>query len=229
MDPTDPDMEYTKAYPDWPNSAEIAMQGAIARICHKYHQMIPTTSPYYNFGECSADGTPVDRTDEEEHSVCRSYLTEREFVFASTEVLLTKQVAMMDDAREVVKQCNTRVMQAEAALIFVDDKRKAMEKRLELLEEPLKMEKKMIESETWISMLELVIWETRDVLTAHRKEMDQLRKERDSLKLENGLLKRTVEELTAGKVEEDPEKRIMYTSDNEEVPVAEWKKLKTSE
>ncbi|KAK1686575.1 hypothetical protein QYE76_047423 [Lolium multiflorum] len=58
--------------------------------------------------------------------------------------------------------------------------------------------------------------------------MDQLKKEKDSLKLENELLKKTIEELAAGKVEEDPEERIMLTSDNEEVTVVVWKKWKAS-
>jgi hypothetical protein len=38
----------------------------------------------------------------------------------------------MDEAREVLKYYNVRITQAEAALLFVDVKRKAMEKRLTL-------------------------------------------------------------------------------------------------
>jgi hypothetical protein len=128
VDPDDPDMMYTEVYPDWPNSVEIAIQGAIARICHKFHQVIPPTSPYYNFGEHTEDGTPVDRSAEEDQTGCRAYLTEREFLSSSIEKLLRKQIAIMDEAREVLKQCNVRVTQAEAALLFVDDKRKAMER-----------------------------------------------------------------------------------------------------
>jgi hypothetical protein len=37
-------MEYTEAYVDWNFSVEIAMQGAIACICGKYHYLIPLTS-----------------------------------------------------------------------------------------------------------------------------------------------------------------------------------------
>jgi hypothetical protein len=145
------------SYPDWTNSVEIAMQDAIARICHKYQQGISTMSPYYYFGERSADDTPIDRSDEEYHPVYRSYRAEREFISANTEMLLKKQVVVMDDARETLKQCNTRIMQAETPAIFVDDKRKALEERLKLLEELKKMEEKMTEIETWISMLEPVV------------------------------------------------------------------------
>ena len=234
-DPDDSDMTYTEVYPDWLNSVEIVMQGAIARICHKFHHMIPPTSPYYNFGERKEDGTPVDRTAEEDHTVCRAHLTEREFVSANTELLLKKQVALMGDAREVLRQNNVRVMQAEAALLAIDDKRKAMEKRVALLDEPLELEKKWIESQTWAGMLEPVIWQARDALTSHRDMVDQLKKEKealkkenDALKLENKLLKETVEELSAGKEEEDPQERLMINSDDEVEPAAEEKKKKAS-
>jgi hypothetical protein len=132
----------------------------------------------------------------------------------------------MDDAREVLKQCNIRVMQAEAALLFLDDKRKAFEKRLEQLAKPVKMEGKLIEQETWISALEIGIKQARDDVIGHEDKITQLGKKRESMKLENELPKKTIEELTAGKEEEDPEERIIYTSHNEEVPVEEWKKRK---
>jgi hypothetical protein len=57
----DSTMEYTEAYMEWNFSVEIAMQGAIARICGKYHYLIPLTSAYGIFGERSGEGYPVDR------------------------------------------------------------------------------------------------------------------------------------------------------------------------
>jgi hypothetical protein len=62
-------MEYTEAYVDWKFSLEIAMQGAIARICHKYRDLIPLTSAYGIFGEHSEGGYPVDRRGQEFHSL----------------------------------------------------------------------------------------------------------------------------------------------------------------
>jgi flagellar motility protein MotE (MotC chaperone) len=90
------------------------------------------------------------------------------------------------------------------------------------------MERKLIESQTWVGMLEPVIWEARDALTSHRDMVDQLKKENDALKQENKVLKETIEELTAGKEEEDPQERIMYNSKNEVVPIAEGMKKKAS-
>jgi hypothetical protein len=225
-DPDDPDMTYTEVYPDWVNSVEIAMQGAIARICHKFRHMIPPTSPYYNFGERTEDGTPVDRTEEENHTVCRLHLTEREFVSANTELLLKKQVTLMDGAREELRQSNIRVMQAEAALLAIDDKRLALEKRITLLEDPVKLEEKMICSENWANTIQKTLVLMLENRAAETKEKDALKKENEALKLENKLLKETVEELTDGKEEEDPQERMMYNSENEVVPIVERKKRK---
>jgi hypothetical protein len=63
-------MEYTEAYIDWNFSVEIAMQGAIARICCKYHDYIPVTSAYWMFGEHTEEGNPVDHRGQEFHSIC---------------------------------------------------------------------------------------------------------------------------------------------------------------
>jgi hypothetical protein len=71
-------MEYTEAYVDWRYSVEIAMQGAIARIHHKYRAHIPRPSAYGMIGERSVGGHVVDRRGQEFHSLLRGYLTERE-------------------------------------------------------------------------------------------------------------------------------------------------------
>src|SRR3954447_11960982 len=60
-DPEDQGMQYSEYYPDWTYSIDIAMQGAIARICHKYHDRIHRTSPYFQFGERTEEGHLVER------------------------------------------------------------------------------------------------------------------------------------------------------------------------
>jgi cell division protein FtsB len=155
-------------------------------------------------------------------------LTEREFVSANTELLLKKQVTWMDEAREELRQRNVRVMQAEAALLAIDDKRLALEKRITLLEDPVKLEEKMICSENWANTIQKTLVLMLENRAAETKEKDALKKENEALKLENKLLKETVEELTDGKEEEDPQERMMYNSENEVVPIAGGKKRKTS-
>src|SRR4051812_43427848 len=61
-DPSDVNMEDSEEYPDWYFSIDMAMHGAIARICHKYHDRIPWTLAYFQFGERTEDGRPFDRT-----------------------------------------------------------------------------------------------------------------------------------------------------------------------
>ncbi|KAK1602821.1 hypothetical protein QYE76_000042 [Lolium multiflorum] len=73
------------------------------------------------------------------------------------------------------------------------------------------------------SLLPLVMLENRAIET---KEHDEMKKENDALKMENKLLKETIEELSAGKEEEDPQERLMFNSDGEVEPVAEEKKKK---
>ncbi|KAK1694878.1 hypothetical protein QYE76_011575, partial [Lolium multiflorum] len=177
-DPEDPSMTYSEVYPDWENSVEIAIQGAIARIRHKFHRMIPPTSPYYHF------------------------------------------------AREVLQYANVRNMQMEAALLALDDKRLALEERIALLEDPVKLEEKLIISDNWAKTVQKTITLMLENRAIETKEKDELKKENDALKVENKLLKETIEELAAGKEEEDPQERLMFNSDGEVEPVAEEKKKK---
>jgi hypothetical protein len=74
-DPEDPTMDYTNTYTDWSGSVEIAMQGAIACICYKYHHRFSSTTPYYQFGERNEEGCAMDRRGLETHSFLRTYMS----------------------------------------------------------------------------------------------------------------------------------------------------------
>ena len=45
FDPNPEEFVYEESYPDWEYSVEIAMQGAIARICQKYRKLILDDCP----------------------------------------------------------------------------------------------------------------------------------------------------------------------------------------
>jgi hypothetical protein len=222
----DPGMTYSDTYPDWENSVEIAIQGAIARIRHKFHRKIPPTSPYYQFGERAGDGTPLRRIGARNESVCRNYMIEREFVSANTEMLLRRQTTLVTEARETLQYANARNMQMEAALLAIDDKRLALEERIALLEDPVKLEEKITISDNWAKAVQKTITLMLENRAIETKEHDEMKKENDALKMENKLLKETIEELSAGKEEEDPQERLMFNSDGEVEPVAEEKKKK---
>jgi hypothetical protein len=55
-EPDDAIMQYTDAYINSDHSVDIAMKGAIAPICHKYHDDIPTTLGFFYFGERTEGG-----------------------------------------------------------------------------------------------------------------------------------------------------------------------------
>lgn len=205
------------------------MENAISRICGKYHHALDKSSPYWMFSERDANGFPTDRTGQEYHSLLRYYVSERGFVSWNMEKMLHKQVTIVDHFKEVTETCTKRLRETEACVEWLDDKRKALEERLKLLEEPQKLEERVVCSEVWNTILHKTMaltLENRDIET---KEKEAMAKEIASLKLENRLLKETVAELTAGKEEEDPQERVMFTSEGEEVPIAEVEKRKASE
>ena len=221
-DPHDMALEYTVEYPDWYHSVEMAMQGAIARVCHKYHEFIPRTSPYYLFGERSEDGDPIDRSDTEYVSLVHSYLTEREYGTVCMENLLEKQLSLMDEYRMVLQHCNTRIVEAETAVLVLADKKDALEARIQLLEEPRKLEEKLLESDTWNGILNKTMKKMLENREVERNKRIQLEKENEELK-------KKIAELTAAqKEEEEPEEKIMITSDGEEMPIEEWKAREAS-
>jgi hypothetical protein len=155
-EPDEATMQYTDAYIDWDHSVEIAMQGAIARICHKYHDDIPTTSVFFYFGERTEEGNPIDRRGEEAHSFCCTYFTEREHSSVRLENMLRKQISIMDSFRKLCSDVNVRLQQEETVILWLDGKKtaleekiKVLEERLKVLEEPQKLEKELLCKNNW--------------------------------------------------------------------------------
>jgi hypothetical protein len=109
-DSEDSTMNYTNSYIDWSGSVEIAMQGAIARICYKYHHRFSSTSPYYQFGERSEDGCAMDRRGMEDHTLFQTYMTEREYSVVNMEDMLTRQIKLMDKFRETMEVASQRII-----------------------------------------------------------------------------------------------------------------------
>jgi hypothetical protein len=138
-DPEDSTMNYTNLYIDWSGSVEIAMQGAIARICYKYHHRFPSTSPYYQFGERNEEGCAMDRRGMESHTLFQTYMTEREYSAVNTEDMLTRQIKLMDKFRETMEVASQRII--TACLEVLGDKRD------ELIKENEDLKKKIAEYE----------------------------------------------------------------------------------
>jgi hypothetical protein len=200
---------------------EIAMQGAIARICCKYHDFIPRTLAYWMFGECTEEGNPVDLRGQEFHSICQSYFTEREYNIVNLEDMLKKQISMMDQFRQLMDLATKRMMETESALVVMDDQRTELKERIKTLEDPLKLEEKLLHSDIWAHVLEKTVLFQYKNLHKSGEEKDQLRKDNGELKMENDKLKKTIAELEAkqkeeeSEEEEDPKERIVYNSSDE--------------
>ena len=196
-DPEDEGMKYSEYYPDWTYSVDMAMQGAIARICHKYHDRIPRTSAYSQFGERTEEGDPVEREGADRWTIIHRYLMEREFSTANMENLLRVQLAGIEELKEKLKDRIRRVVHAQNLAEEIDDQRLALEERITLLEDPLKMEEKLICSNVWAETLQKTLVLTIENRTAEDKKMEALMKEMEALKLENVKLKETISELTS--------------------------------
>jgi hypothetical protein len=140
-DPEDPTMDYINPYIDWSGSMEIAMQGAIARICYKYHHHFSLTTPYYQFGERNEEGCAMDRRGLETHSLFWTYMTEREYSAMNTEDMLTRQIKLMDKFRETMEVASQKIIIAESCLVVMGDT------RIELMEENEALKKKVAEYE----------------------------------------------------------------------------------
>jgi hypothetical protein len=118
-------------------AVEIAMQGAVARICHKYHHCFSSTTPYYLFGECNEEGNTMDRRSTESHSIPRTYMTEREYINVNTENMLKKQILLMDNFKEAMDITSQRIITAESCLLVLDDKRTELKNENEALKKKL--------------------------------------------------------------------------------------------
>jgi hypothetical protein len=199
----------------------MVMQGAIARICCKYHDFIPRTLAYWMFGERTEKGNPVDHRGQEFHSICQSYFTEREYNTVNPEDMLKKQISMMDQFRQLMDLATKRIIETESALVMMGDQRNELKKRIKTLEDPLKMEEKLLHSDIWVHVLDKTVLLQYDNLQKSGEEKNQLRKDNDELKIENDMLKKKIAKLEAKQKEEeyeeeeDPKERIVYSSSDE--------------
>jgi cell division protein FtsB len=203
---------------------EISMQGAMARICQKYHDIIHSTAPYNYFGERNEEGSAMNRRSMEFHSIYRGYMTEREYNAVSMEYMLKKHISLMDQFREVMDITSKRITHAESVLVMMDDQRTELKERIKTLEDPQKLEEELLCNNTWAHVLEKTLL-LQCKLHKSKEEKDQLRKDNGELKMENDELKKKISELEAKveEEEEDPKERVMYTTDGEEMAIEECK------
>ena len=235
---TDEEMSYIQVYPEWHNSVEIAMQGAIARICYKYHSSISRDHPFSMFGERMENGRPVYRGNYY-RTLPQRYFAEREVSSARTEAMMSTLVAIMDHLKDEVVKGNETLEQMEHTILALDDRRQQalaannvmvgekckletqvekLEERIKLMEDPLKMEAKLIENENWISILQGSIPQMGDTFTQTLDEKNSLAKENVELENEVEALKKKMGEAT---IEVEPAERFMILTEEIYAPSEE--------
>jgi hypothetical protein len=157
-------MEYTEAYVDWRYSVEIAMQGTIARIRHKYRALIPRPLAYGMIGERSVGGHAVDRRGQEFHSLLRGYLTERERCSVNLE-----DMQKLGDEKKQIEEVNNELKFENEKLKMKIAELEASQKKEESEEEEDPEERLMYSSSDGLSYEEWEAKALRDLKNAERR------------------------------------------------------------
>ena len=128
FDPNPEEFVYEEDYPDWEYSVEIAMQGAIARICQKYRKLIPSDSSTLYYGRRHMDGTPVAHVEGIGRLLAvKQYLVDREVSSARMEGMMREGMRYVDHAREAIHEANTKLDNCEKALEWISDNRQKLQ------------------------------------------------------------------------------------------------------
>jgi cell division protein FtsB len=90
-----------------------------------------------------------------------------------------------------------RIIETESALVMMGDQKTQLKERIKTLEDPLKLEEKLLHCDIWAHVLEKTVLLQYDNLQKSGEEKNQLKKDNDELKMENDELKRKIAELEA--------------------------------
>lgn len=112
--PETPDEVYTRIYPDWSTGVEMAMLGALSRLCYQYRTVIPRET-FYQYGWRSMEGVPVLRTvPAQKTTSCKNQLSHLECLAARVEDILEDEMKDHDETKAAYRQMrNTAIDQAE--------------------------------------------------------------------------------------------------------------------
>src|SRR3954470_20806426 len=92
-------------------------------------------------------------------------------------------------------------VEAQAKVVDLELENVVVLERMSLLEEPLKMEERMICNDVWAELLKKTLLLTIDNWTADAKKMEVLVGKMEALKMENQALKGTITQLLEERVE----------------------------
>src|SRR4051794_23286502 len=105
------------------------------------------------------------------------------------------------------EEMNKRAVEAQAKVVDLNLENIVVLERMSLLEDPLKMEERMICSDVWAETLKKTLLLTIENMTVEAEKMEALMSKMEALKMENHALKGTISQLIEERVEERTPKR----------------------
>lgn len=189
-DVEDLDMMYTEPYPDWSISVGMAIHGAISRICYKYRSHVTHGSAYRLFGERNEAGDAIDRGNQHNTAI-RTHFMEREALSVGTEVLLQRQIGVIDAQRDRIRQMERAILKMDATI--EDLKGKGEDKNAMIFG-----------------------WQAQSAYFAvEYNEMDQVKKKNNALQEEIDELQKKIAQMTVDREEEKPQEKLELIPENQ--------------
>ena len=196
--PTAP-IVFKKKYTSWGTGLLMAKQEALSRICEQYFELLPPESIYRRFGKRDAQGMPYWTVEgRKDLDIFELHLEDLETLLYRTGYELRAEMMVLDQAKELVEAQRVQIETAEE----LAEAQEAQKQKL--MEDNQKLEAENLKLGNKVDQQQAMI-------AALQEQCARLAKE------------------SAGESsEEDPEERVMYTTDGEEVSVEEWKARKMS-
>jgi hypothetical protein len=88
----------------------------------------------------------------------------------------------MDQFRQLMDLATKRIIETESTLVMMGDQKTQLQERITTLEEPLKLEEKLLHSDIWAHVLKKTVLLQYDNLQKSGEEKNQLKKDNDELK-----------------------------------------------
>jgi hypothetical protein len=111
------DIVYTKEYPNWNKGADMAMFGALSRLCYTYCNEMPPESPFRHFPRCDAEEILVmfmdNRADLPMHTL---HMQDMGTHIMDVENMLQEEIAVNAQSNVVINQQNEELLTAHDAV-----------------------------------------------------------------------------------------------------------------
>jgi hypothetical protein len=111
------DIIYTMEYPNWNKGADMAMLGALSRLCYTYRNEMPPESPFRHFARRDAEENPVmfvdNRVDLPMHTL---HMQDMGIHILDVQNMLREEIAENAQSNMVINQLNEELLAAHDAV-----------------------------------------------------------------------------------------------------------------